>query len=77
MTKVRRHVSTKAQPKSPISPLLIGIVAGVALILVGGLIWLGNLGNQTATVAPIETANYPFMGAANAPVTMIDFSDYG
>jgi hypothetical protein len=49
-------------------------VAAVAILIVGGLIVLGN---QDRTTASIDLAQFPSQGNANAPVTMIDFSDYG
>ena len=53
---------------------MIGIVAAIAILLVGGLIVLGNSGRATETV---DLSQFPTKGNANAPVTMIDFSDYG
>jgi hypothetical protein len=41
---------------------------------VGGLIVLGNSGRATE---PVDLSQFPTKGDANAPVTMVDFSDYG
>ena len=75
MSKTRKRTTTvKPASKSGVSPLMIGIVAAIAILLVGGLIVLGNSGRATETV---DLSQFPTKGNANAPVTMIDFSDYG
>jgi hypothetical protein len=75
LAKTARHIPTKTESKPIVSPLMIGVVIGVAILLVGGLIVLGNRGHQpTRTVDPNQ---FPAMGPANAAVTMIDYSDYG
>ena len=54
---------------------MIGAVVAAALLVVGGLILLGN---QTRSAAgPIDESQFPTMGEANAPVTIIEYSDYG
>lgn len=76
----RRSTSSQAEPKPVISPQMIAIIAAVALILTGGLLVLGNwdsLTDTTPTANNIEVDNLPFLGDANAPVTLVDFSDYG
>jgi hypothetical protein len=49
-------------------------VAAVAILIVGGLIVLGN---QNRTTASMDLSQFPSQGNATASVTMIDFSDYG
>ena len=74
MTKARKHTRTRAksQQKSVISPLLI--VTAAAILVVAGLIILGN---QSAAGEPVDTSQFPTLGDANAPVTLIEYSDYG
>ncbi|HXW00514.1 MAG TPA: hypothetical protein VEC93_19005 [Anaerolineae bacterium] len=75
MSKTRRRTTTaKPASKPVVSPLIIGLVAAVAILIVGGLIVLGN---QNRTTDSIDLSQFPSQGNANAPVTMIDFSDYG
>jgi hypothetical protein len=54
---------------------MIGIVAAAAILIVGGLIILGNMGTQVT--GEIDLDAFPTAGNANAPVTMIEYSDYG
>ena len=72
MTKSRKQ--TKTQQKSAISPILIGVVAVAAILVVVGLVMLSN---QSRTAEPVDVSQYPTLGDANAPVTMIEYSDYG
>ena len=65
---------TQAQPTSAISPMMIGVVAAAAVLVVVGLIILGN---QSRASEPFEVSQFPALGDANAPVTFIEFSDYG
>jgi hypothetical protein len=75
LAKTARRIRTKAEPKPIVSPLMIGVVMSIAILLVGGLIVLGNLGNQPTSAVDIN--QFPALGPVNAPVTMIDYSDYG
>ncbi len=54
---------------------MIGLVAAAAILIVGGLIWLGN-SNQPETVS-VDLSQFPTKGSPDAPVTMVDYSDYG
>ena len=54
---------------------MIGVVAVAAVLIVGGLIVLGNMGNQVT--GTVDLSAFPSAGNANAPVTMIEYSDYG
>ena len=54
---------------------MIGIVAAAALLIVGGLIVLGNIGNQVT--GEVDLNAFPVAGSTSAPVTMIEYSDYG
>lgn len=76
MSKTRRHSATVAQPasKMAVSPLLIGIVVAAAILVVVGLIVLGNLNNQPTST--VEVNQFPALGQANAPVTIVEYSDY-
>ncbi len=76
VTKARKRTRTPAKPqqKSVISPLLIGVVAAAAILVVAGLIILGN---QSTAGEPVDISQFPTLGDANAPVTLIEYSDYG
>ena len=77
MTKSRKRTkirSAKAQQKSAISPVMIGAVAVAAILVVAGLVLLSN---RSTTVEPVDVSQFPTLGDANAPVTMIEYSDYG
>ncbi|MBE7552661.1 MAG: hypothetical protein HS126_16450 [Anaerolineales bacterium] len=77
MSKTRRRtaVTRKSSASTPISPLMIGLVAGAAILIVGGLIALGFMGNQVT--ANVDLSVFPSKGPATAPVTMVEYSDYG
>lgn len=78
MTKRRRRTTRKstAQPKSAISPLMIGVVVVGALLIVIGFIMLGNQSPREAA-SPANVSQFPALGVENAPVTMVEYSDYG
>ncbi|RPJ55431.1 MAG: hypothetical protein EHM12_12240 [Dehalococcoidia bacterium] len=69
MAKTR--VRTVKQSKRTISPGLILLVSGAAILVVGGLIVLSN------QFGSVDVSRFPAKGKANAPVTMIEYSDYG
>ena len=71
MAKTRK--STKQQSKSGISPTLIILVIVAAVLVVGGLILLNN---QSAT-AEVDVSGFPYLGDENAPVVLLEYSDYG
>lgn len=71
--RASRPTSAGTVGGSSISPMMIGIVIGVVVLVVGGLIVLGNLGNKPAAV---DIGQYPVMGKATAPVTLLGYSDY-
>ena len=81
MAKSRKRsvtASTKQPSKSALSPLWIGGVVVAAIILVGGLILLGNQSRGgTAENAQFDFSQFPMKGSKDAPVTFIDFSNYG
>lgn len=62
------------EPKSPISPLMIGLVIGIAILVVGGLIVLGNINTQAT--AAIDLSQFPSAGNSKAAVTIVEYSDY-
>lgn len=70
--KVNRQPVKKPAQKFAITPLTIGLVVLAAIVIVGGLIFFSNMGKQGA-----ELDRYPTKGSAAAPVTMIEYSDYG
>lgn len=54
---------------------MIGAVIAAAVLVVVGLVVLGN---QTSSAGePLDLTGFPTLGQANAPVTMVEFSDYG
>jgi len=62
---------TSKQSGRPISPALILAVIGISILIVGGLIVLSGQFSQ------VDLSQFPVKGAANAPVTMVEYSDYG
>ncbi len=77
MTKSRKQTKPrpKAAQKSAISPVMIGAVVAAAILLVAGLIVLGN--RPSSAGEPLDLSPFPTLGQADAPVTMVEFSDYG
>jgi protein-disulfide isomerase len=77
LTKTRKRTkirSAKAQQKSAISPVMIAGVAVAAILVVVGLVLISN---RSTSAEPVDVSRYPTLGDANAPVTMIEYSDYG
>lgn len=56
---------------------MIGIVIVAALLIVGGLMLLGNQSSSDRVSEPVDISQFPALGDVNAPVTLIEFSDYG
>jgi hypothetical protein len=54
---------------------MIGLVAAAAILIVGGLIALGYMGNQPT--GAVDLSMFPTKGDPAAPVTMVEYSDYG
>ncbi len=76
MTK-RRTQKRKAEDKPIVSPkVIIGVVVA-ALLVVGGLILLGTNQNNNTAAQPANLADFPSKGDDNAPVTMVEYSDFG
>lgn len=86
MAKSRRSArpSKPEESQSVITmPVIVGVIA-VALLITGGLIALGTW-DQTndqavgasVDLSEIDESTFPTKGDPNAPVTLIDFSDYG
>lgn len=76
MTKKRtrtRSSSTRTH-KPVVQPgLIIGVVVA-AVLIVGGLVLLGNF-NQSS--GPVDLSGFPTMGDPTAKVTMVEYSDFG
>jgi hypothetical protein len=71
LAKTRKR--TAQQSKSGISPTLIILVIAAAVLVVGGLILLNN----QSTSADVDVSGFPYLGDENAPVVMLEYSDYG
>jgi hypothetical protein len=59
---------------------MIGGVVAAAVILVVGLILLGNRSSSeqaAGNVPGFDFSNFPHKGSDQAPVTFVDFSNYG
>ena len=77
LTKSRKRTknsAAKVQQKSAVSPVMIAGVAVAAILVVAGLVLLSN---RSTSAEPVDVSRYPTLGDANAPVTMIEYSDYG
>ncbi|HMQ55506.1 MAG TPA: DsbA family protein [Anaerolineae bacterium] len=79
MTK-RRSVQRRQalENESSRTPMLIigGIIAGIVILGLAAYLILGQ-GSTAQGSEPLDVTGLPFKGEADAPVTMIEFSDYG
>jgi hypothetical protein len=77
--KAQRRSPTTTETKPLIAPALIGVMVVVAAVAVVGLVWLGNQtrSSDCITVEPGDLSRFPTKGDPAAPVTFIEFSDYG
>lgn len=73
MTKRKKRV--QPQKKKPISPTTIMVVVIAIIALVGGLIAI-SFGQGSTTTGPTDLAQYPTKGEPDAPVTIVEYSDY-
>jgi protein-disulfide isomerase len=73
----KRNVRTKKQndQKPAVSPMLIVGISLAAVLLVVGLIVLGN--QSTRADVTVNLNEYPSEGNANAAVTVVEYSDFG
>lgn len=73
----KRNVKTnKSTGQKPVvSPILIVGISLAAVLLVVGLIVLGN--QSTRADVTVNLSDYPAEGDANAPVTIVEYSDFG
>ena len=53
------------------------MIAGVAVAAILVVVGLVLISNQSTSAEPVDVSRYPTLGDANAPVTMIEYSDYG
>ncbi len=70
----KKKTGQKTESKSVISPVVIAGVTVAAILMVAGLIVLGN---QSRAGEPVDVGEFPTMGDPNAPVTLVEYSDYG
>jgi hypothetical protein len=80
LAKTKKRGGAGPQPRPPkskplISPIQIGLVVVAALLIVGGLIVLGNQARGVS--GQVDLDRFPTLGAADAPVTFVEYSDYG
>jgi protein-disulfide isomerase len=54
---------------------MIGLIIIAALLVVGGLILLGSQNEPAA--GPVDISRFPAKGAVDAPVTIVEYSDFG
>ena len=72
----KKRTRTRTTKSGPVvSPVLIGIIGLAAILIVVGLIFLGNQSSDLA--GPVDTSAFPAVGSPEAPVTMIEYGDYG
>lgn len=76
MAKIRKRTRSKKEEKPLVSPVVIVIIVAAALLVVGGLILLGTQNQQVAS-GPVEISQFPAKGDPEAPVTIVEYSDYG
>lgn len=74
--RTRTRTSSKAQQQqSGVStPMIIGVAVAAVLIVVG-LVLLGNWSQGKAE--PVDVSSLATIGDADAPVTIIEYSDFG
>jgi hypothetical protein len=70
----RRRTKASRKRKQTISPLMIGLVSLVAIVVVGGLSWAGESLNSGGS---LDIDQFPAKGDPAAPVTLVEYSDYG
>jgi hypothetical protein len=71
LTRTRTRRKSRKQTKPIVSPTVIVLVIAAALLIVGGLVILSNQPGN------VDVSGFPTKGDVNAPVTIIDYSDYG
>jgi protein-disulfide isomerase len=80
MSKSRRAENTQQEAKPVVSiPLIIGAVAVVVLVIAAVLIFTQGDKKPVSITESIQVdkTEFPVKGDPNAPVTLVDFSDYG
>lgn len=66
----------KKKKASSSSKWLFWIVGIISVLIVGGLIVLGNTSTSTKQVAQIDYSGQPYIGKDAAPVQIVEFGDY-
>jgi protein-disulfide isomerase len=74
--KARSSSPTQRKQKAALSPLIIGSVVVAAVLIVAGLVLLGNRQERNLR-SPLDATQFPAKGSAEAPVTIVEFSDFG
>lgn len=77
LAKTRKRVRSKKEEKPLVSPVVIVVVVVAALLVVGGLVLLGTQSQQTTAGGPVDVSQFPAKGDPEAPVTIVEYSDYG
>ena len=76
MTKKRKRRVNQRKQTTPISPVMLVSIAVAAVLIVVGLVMLGNRQERNLS-APVDVSQFPAIGPADAPVTVIEYSDFG
>jgi len=77
VAKTKRRAAPQ-QSGPAISPMMIGVVAVAAILIVGGIILLSNQGTTpTPAAGTLEAGTFPTVGDPNAPVTITEYGDFG
>lgn len=75
-TMAKRRKRVQPQKKKPISPTTIMVVVIAIIAVVGGLIAVSLGQGGTTTAEPTDLAQFPTKGEPDAPVTIVEYSDY-
>lgn len=74
--QVKSKASARSQPAGVSRGLLLGVI-GAVVVLAVGLIWLAVQASQTPIVATDRVGEGAAWGPVDAPVAIIEYSDFG
>lgn len=75
MSKVRRKVRS-SNAKTPLTWIVLGGGALVLVAVVAAIVWNGQKSSGAAAPTAVVPEGLPYKGAADAPVTLVVYSDY-